>query len=148
MTEHGMTIGHPVTVTLSGKERAAEARALGEKGERCAAAYLERRGWEVLERGWRCAYGEADIIARDPGREGPSTVLVEVKTRARRGAARPVPEEAVDGRKRARYQDMARCYLREHPGVSGVRFDVIAVVDEGGGRAHLRHYVNAFDASL
>ena len=148
MSELQASCGHPVTVTIARGDEAPGARALGERGEQSAADYLERRGWEVLERNWRCGYGEADIIARDPERSGAPVVLVEVKTRSRRGAVPPLPEEAVDERKRARYRDMALCYLRDHPDVDNVRFDVIAVVDEGSGRARLRHYVGAFGTTL
>ena len=51
---------------------------LGVRGEQAAARYLAARGWEILERNWRCPYGEADIVARDV--DG-TIVLVEVKTR-------------------------------------------------------------------
>ena len=147
MSETLSTYERPVTVTLA-QSQTSNGHELGEKGERSAAEYLERRGWTILERNWRCGYGEVDIIANDVERNGSPTVLIEVKTRTRRGNDWPFPEEAVDERKQARYKNMAQCYLQEHPGVASVRFDIIAVVDEGTGRAHLRHYVNAFgDAS-
>ena len=39
--------------------------ALGRRGEQLAADYLERLGFRILDRNWRCADGELDIIAAD-----------------------------------------------------------------------------------
>ena len=49
-------------------------------GRDIAADYVTSAGWTVLERNWRCRYGELDIIAVD----GSVLVVVEVKTRASR----------------------------------------------------------------
>ena len=38
---------------------------LGRRGEEAAARFLEKRGFEILERNWTCSAGEADIIAQD-----------------------------------------------------------------------------------
>lgn len=51
------------------------AREIGQEGERLAASFLERRGYEILERNWRTTVGEADIVALAPpeapcGQEG------------------------------------------------------------------------------
>ncbi|CAG0930904.1 partial hypothetical protein, partial [Planctomycetaceae bacterium] len=51
--------------------------AIGKQGEDEAAAFLEGKGYAVLERNYRCRYGEIDIVARD----GRTVVFVEVKTR-------------------------------------------------------------------
>src|SRR5690625_7247556 len=52
---------------------------LGAFGERLAVQHLSAAGWTVLERNWRCRYGELDIVALDP--RGRALVFVEVKTR-------------------------------------------------------------------
>ena len=36
---------------------------LGKKGEDAACAYLERKGYVICRRNYRCRYGEIDIIA-------------------------------------------------------------------------------------
>lgn len=113
---------------------------LGRKGERSAAEYLERHGWEVVERNWRCPYGEADLIVRDPVDPEGEVVLVEVKTRRVPEGSGVFPEEAVDDEKRARYEALMQRYLQEHAGTHNARFDVISIVDNGSGTAHLRHY--------
>lgn len=116
-------------------------REIGIEGERLAASYLEKRGYGILERNWRCRGGEVDIIAE--GDDG--IVLVEVKTRLCLGDDRDsMPELAVDTRKQRRYRRLALFYLAEHYDVSSIRFDVIAVNIVGERQARLRHLLGAF----
>ena len=69
---------------------------LGRYGEAYAARYLVEHGMEVLDRNWRCAAGEIDLVLRD----GDVLVVCEVKTRA--SLAFGSPFEAVTERKLAR----------------------------------------------
>ena len=54
-----------------------ESRLLGRWGEALAAEELRRRGCRLVEAGWRCRFGEVDLIAE----EGPFLCFVEVKLR-------------------------------------------------------------------
>ena len=120
-------------------------RELGMKGEEMAAAYLERKGWYILARNWRCDFGEVDIVARE-GDEDETVVLVEVKTRLAIGErAEEMPELAVDARKRRRYKMLALAYIVSHPEADSVRFDVIALNVVGEAAARLRHLVGAYE---
>jgi len=125
------------------RETTSHNRTLGIRGEDAAARYLEKMGFEILERNWTCRFGEADIIAR----EDDDVVFVEVKTRY--GIEKGIPEDAVDRKKRDRYEKIAASYLGEHDYVDCyVRFDVIGILvieeGEGRGRALLRHHRSAF----
>ena len=40
----------------------------GRLGELLAASYLERKGYRVVARNYRCRLGEVDLIASGPGR--------------------------------------------------------------------------------
>ncbi|MCS7177774.1 MAG: YraN family protein [Anaerolineae bacterium] len=88
----------------SGRQRVG----LGRQGEELAVQELQRRGYEIVARNWRCALGEADIIAR----RGPVWAFVEVRTR--RGATFGLPEESITPRKRARMMAVAERYIAEH----------------------------------
>ncbi|MDD3905914.1 MAG: YraN family protein [Candidatus Omnitrophica bacterium] len=55
-----------------------ENKMIGAMGEDAACRFLEKNGYEILERNFRTVFGEIDIIARRRG----ITVFVEVKTRA------------------------------------------------------------------
>lgn len=119
-------------------------REVGVEGERLAAEFLTRRGYQVLDRNWRCSAGEVDIIARD----GDVHVLVEVKTRLALGDdSEDMPELAVDRRKREKYRKLALLYLATHPRVMSVRFDVIALNIVAERTARLRHLIGAFEWS-
>ena len=112
---------------------------LGTRGERAAAHFLERKGFEILETNWSCFAGEADIIALD----GSTLCFVEVKTRT--GVQKGFPAEAVDAKKRARYEKIAACYLQHYEKTDiCVRFDVISILVLSKNRAFLRLHTNAF----
>ena len=112
---------------------------IGRRGENAAVRYLERFGYEIVERNWKCPAGEADIIARDED----SLVFVEVKTRT--SIEMGLPSEAVTPEKRSRYEKIAAWYLRDYEFVDiPVRFDIVAILVVAEDRALLRHYANAF----
>ena len=110
---------------------------LGRRGEDAAASFLERRGFSILERNWKCRAGEADIIALDD----EAIHFVEVKTRISDGNG--FPAEAVDEKKRRRYETIAELYLSHYDGFeTGVTFDVVAINVLPNERALIRIYKN------
>ena len=104
-------------------------REIGNLGESLACDSLARRGYTIVERGWRTPQGEVDIVARD----GDCWVFVEVKTRRGRGAG--LPEEALTPRKAERLTELALAYLSEHAlGDVDWRLDLVAIeLDASGG---------------
>jgi len=107
-------------------------RALGQLGEDLAVRHLQRLGYIVLERNYRCRHGEADIVAR----EGDRLAFVEV--RARRGTAFGTPQESVTVRKQARMVRVARNYLYER-GHSDVDWGIDVVAVQFTPRGTLQH---------
>jgi putative endonuclease len=62
------------------------------EGRKLAASYLEKRGYAILERDWRCQAGEVDVVAEDDG----TPVLVLVKTACKLGEdSEAMPELAM-----------------------------------------------------
>ena len=107
---------------------------LGREGEQAAVGYLEKCGFRILDRNWRCADGEIDIVAV----ERHTFVVVEVKTRS--GTRYGTPLEAVGRTKRNRLRRLAIRWLTAH----GVRFDqiridVIGLLYEGTGGFTIQH---------
>ena len=90
---------------------------LGRDGEQAAAGYLESEGFRILDRNWRCADGEIDIVAVDRH----TFVVCEVKTRS--GARSGTPLESVSRLKRNRLRRLAVRWLAAH----GVHFDQVRV---------------------
>ena len=79
----------------------------GQVGEDIACRVLSRRGYEIIERNWRCRAGEIDIVARD----GACWAFIEVKTRHKQ--APELAEEALTQRKAQRLMLLAQTYLNE-----------------------------------
>jgi putative endonuclease len=121
-------------------------RAFGAAGERLAAAHLEARGFELLDRNYRTRYGELDLVAAD----ARYLVFCEVKARVARAAPRPLePLAAIDWRKRRRLRRMAREWLAERvdarPYPPELRFDAIGItLDPTGALIALEHVEEAF----
>jgi putative endonuclease len=115
--------------------------ALGRRGERLAAEFLDNKGYRLVAANFQLPVGrslrgallhaEIDIVAY----EGPTLCFVEVKTRASDWFA--APEANVDLRKQRQISRAARVYrrlfdLRQEP----FRYDVVSVIappaDEDG----------------
>ncbi len=114
-------------------------RDLGLKGEAAAVRYLEHRGYDILQRQFTCQAGEADIIARIED----CLCFIEVKTRTH--TVKGFPEEAVNARKRERYERIASYYLKDHVSEElRVRFDVMSIIVLSETHAFLRFHKNAY----
>ncbi|GAA4662278.1 MULTISPECIES: YraN family protein [Amycolatopsis] len=112
---------------------------LGRKGEDLAAQHLQKLGFVVLSRNWRCREGELDIVATN----GRILVVCEVKTRA--GQNFGDPAEAVTDDKIARIRRITGQWLRTvSVGWCPIRFDVIGVLVSPGGELRLEHFPGAF----
>jgi putative endonuclease len=97
----------------------------GARGEDLAVEHLERNGYRILERNYRCRGGEIDIVAE----EGIVLCFVEVRSCA--SAAFGGPLQTVRSRKQLRiiraarhYLTIRRCADRE------ARFDVVGITYE------------------
>lgn len=116
--------------------------ALGPEGEALAAEYLREKGFRILARNYRTAWGEIDIIARDGG----TYCFVEVK--ARRHIRQGTPFEAVTPAKQRKLYKMALTYLQEKDlGDQPARFDVVAVLFPPGEPPRLELLTNAFEVA-
>lgn len=96
---------------------------LGKYGEDCAAAELEKRGYQILARNWRCPLGEIDILAQHED----ELVAVEVKTRRGRQAA----DRALlsfDEAKQAKLRQLVEFYHAQlDRNELGLRVDLVSV---------------------
>ncbi len=94
----------------------------GKKGEDIAAACLRKEGYRIIERNYRCLYGEVDIIAMDAG----DVVFIEVKSRKSDNFGSP--EEAVNIIKQRKISKVALNYLQKK-GLTdhNARFDIVAI---------------------
>ena len=116
---------------------------LGDRGENVAAKHLRNQGYKIIERNFRCAMGEIDIIARD----GKTLVFTEVKTRTSDDPA--MPEEQVNQTKQHQITKAARYFLSRYGTPQpAARFDVVAIVWPHGRQPQIRHVPDAFEATF
>lgn len=114
-----------------------EKKELGNKGEELAKEFYEKNNYRVLETQWRFGHLEVDIIAANL----ESVVFCEVKTRSSSTFGRP--EEFVTKQKQRNLIRAANSYIARHRIDKEVRFDIIAILREGG-QFELQYIPNAF----
>lgn len=114
---------------------------LGKEGERVAERYLQKKGYKLVERNYRCSVGELDLIVLDRR----VIVFVEVKTRTGRGFGSPL--EAVEFRKQRKMIQAAQFFLAQK-GLQqrDARFDVVGI-SWPGREPVVEHIENAFELS-
>jgi len=111
---------------------------LGKEGENIAADFLKKKGFRIIEKNYRTAFGEIDIIAQDRG----VIVFVEVKTRS--AITFGYPFEAVNPKKREKIRKVALCFMKRQNKESPARFDVLSIYFEHG-RQQIEHIQDAFE---
>ncbi len=113
-------------------------REAGRTGERIAADWLLKNGYEIVEQNYYFQRGEIDIIARDGG----TLVFVEVKYRTSDRFGEP--EESVTPKKQELLRRTAEGYVAERNITdTECRFDVVTVLSVNG-TAHCRVLKNCF----
>ena len=105
-------------------------RRAGQHGEAAAASYLEQMGVSILQKNFRCRYGEIDLI----GWDGNYYLFIEVKYRSTQEQGEPA--EAVDYRKQYKICRTFDYYrMKKHmDDFVPVRFDIIEI--DRFGRCH------------
>lgn len=114
-------------------------KASGDQGEALAARYLEERGYTILNRQWRCRFGELDLVCRSPG-----GVLCFVEAKRRGPGSIGLPREFVDGRKRERLRRAANLYMGFYGLDCLARFDVAEIYEEKDGGLRVEYLEDAF----
>ncbi len=117
-----------------------ERQHLGDFGERVAAAHLEAKGYRIIDRKFRVAEAELDLVAEDAG------MLVFVEVRTRRGGDRGLAALSVGPRKSKKVLLAADWYIERHPALAQMpmRIDVVTVeLDRAGVLRKVTHYEDA-----
>ncbi len=118
-----------------------DTRLLGRWGETQVAGWLRAKGFRLLAAGYRCRFGEIDLIASD------EQYICFTEVKLRRSSDFAQAREFVDRRKQERLRLTAEHYLLEHPCILQPRFDVAEVyAPEGAATKHPRinYLENAF----
>ena len=115
---------------------------VGAWGESLAATYLQKKKYKLLASGYRCRFGEIDLIVADRN----FLVFVEVKLRKNDRFASAM--EFVDQNKQKRIRTTAEVYLSQNPTDLQPRFDVIEIYAPDGvdtKKPEIHHLEDAFE---
>jgi len=103
---------------------------VGTLGEKLAQKFLKRRGYHILETGFRCREGEIDIIAHHKS----YLVFIEVRTKSNLNFG--TPEESITQSKKEKLIACALTYIKTHQNLpSSWRIDVVAIEIDTKGKA-------------
>ena len=114
---------------------------MGAWGESLAAAYLQKKKYKIVAAGYRCRFGEIDLIVADK----KHLVFVEVKLRKTNQFANA--KDFVDYHKQNRIRTTAELYLSQNPTELQSRFDVIEIYAPRGvetEKPEIHHLEDAF----
>jgi putative endonuclease len=110
---------------------------IGLNGEEAAARFLKKNGYKILDRRWKCRWGELDLIVK----QGNEVIFVEVKTRQSDDFGGAVA--AIDRNKARCLRTAAYNYLQKYNLMTvSFRIDLIAITIQGNKRATLEHFKN------
>lgn len=95
----------------------------GKQAENLACSYLQQHGLQLIERNFRCRFGEIDLVMQDK----TSLVFVEVRYRIDYGFGSSA--ESITSHKQRKLRNTAQIYLQNNPlfGKKACRFDVVAI---------------------
>lgn len=100
---------------------------LGQIAEEHAAAYLEEKGYLILDRNWYFGKKEIDIVALK------QDVLYIVEVKSRSYASLGSPAQAVNRKKQGTLRMLATAYQRARKLDLDVQFDIVSIVFNKGG---------------
>jgi putative endonuclease len=128
-----------VSIETENTDKQAGRRGVGARGEKLAADFLEKKGYIILQRNYRCREGEIDIIAQ----QGECLVFVEVRTRKSPGFG--TPEESISFSKKEKLVSLTDIYLQNCESLPpSWRIDVVAVeLNSRNTVSRLEHIENA-----
>lgn len=110
--------------------RSAAAGEFGLLAEALVAQWLTQQGGRILQRRWRCRWGELDLIAQLPPTATAAATLAFVEVKARQNAGWDAGGLlAITPQKQAKLWQTAELFLSDHPDLANenCRFDVALV---------------------
>ncbi|NLA87074.1 MAG: YraN family protein [Clostridiales bacterium] len=116
-------------------------RLQGSWGEALALDYLKMNKYSPVAMGYRCRWGEIDLIVKD------ARYLVFVEVKVRKNDRFASAREFVDRNKQERLRKTAAIWLTQHETTLQPRFDVIEIYAPMGVdtvKPRLNHLENAF----
>ena len=93
----------------------------GKKGEELALEYFLRKGYTLVEKNWRHARSEIDLVMMY------EDVLVFIEVKYRKTLTFGKPEESVSFHKMNMLKEGIEAYWNLHPHVTSIRLDILSI---------------------
>lgn len=113
----------------------------GAWGEALAADFLRKKRFKLVACGYRCRFGEIDLIVKN------RKYLIFVEVKLRRSANFAAAREYVDAHKQDKIRATASMYLSQNPTALQPRFDVVEIYAPRGSLTNdpvITHLEDAF----
>ena len=105
---------------------------LGLKGEAIAAAWLEQRGWRILNRRFRHGHRDLDLVASGYDAASGESVIAFIEVRTRHSSVFGRPTETVQWKKQREIRRSARAWLISNKcPIKTYRFDLLGITLDG-----------------
>jgi putative endonuclease len=98
-------------------------REKGNAAENLAVEFLEKQGFEILDRNWYSQHHELDIIAR----KNKVVSIIEVKSLATNTLREPY--EQVNNQKQRAIISATNAYIRRNNIIDEIQFDIISITN-------------------
>ncbi len=113
---------------------------IGAIGEDLAIDHLERNGYKIIDRNYKCRYGEIDLIASIDNK------LIFIEVKLKKGIKYCKAIEAVNDPKQKKIIKSALTYIQKHKIENlDIRFDVIGIELGTRKKPKITHIPNAFE---
>ena len=112
----------------------------GAWGEALAAEFLRKKRYKIIAAGYRCRFGEIDLIAQN------KQYLVFVEVKLRKNADFAAAREYVNRAKQDRLRMTASMYLSQNPTKLQPRFDVVEIYAPDGAATEVPEITHMEDA--
>jgi len=110
---------------------------VGKSGENIAQEYLEKKGYNVIDRNYRTKYGEIDLIVKKDG------ILIFVEVRSKTGEQFGTPEDTINRIKVRKIQRNAIAYAARKKWQGQYKIDAICIIlNQDNSVKRLDHYEN------
>lgn len=117
----------------------------GRRAEEIAAQYLIDKGLQLLERNWRGARGEIDLIMMSQEGGSAKRVLHIVEVRSLHYPIAQTPLESVNYKKQLGLIRAANLYIKYRKIESETQFDIVSITFKEGRLFELDYIPNAFN---
>jgi len=113
---------------------------LGKDSEQLAVEYLQKEGYEILQRNYRIRSGEIDVVAKEKN----TLVFIEVKSRSTTRYGHAI--QSLTRQQQKRLSKTALTYMHQHKlKDQSARFDVVAIQKNQYMGIEIRLIKNAFE---